>query len=803
MLSPLWRADALGAQAVRGEVFMPDGRTPAAGVVVVLEDAQGAVVGRALTDERGGISLALLSGGRFTVRALRIGYRPTVLPPFNVEPTGVTALRLVLDGTAVALPSVTVRGDDICRGQREAGDDGGRVVADVWEEARKALLASGLSADITPLMAEWIEYERTLDPTARFVRAQRVHTTRTATTHAFRSAPSAQLAANGYVIDTDDGTIFHAPDAEVLLSDSFAALHCFHVEPPGPDRAQLIGVGFRPARERRRVADIEGTFWIDRATSELRSLEYRYTNLPAVTERVQPGGVVEFLRLASGSWLVSRWSIRMPQLAVSAPTTMRRRGITVTGTPTAVQLVRVVGGEVSTVARGERMLYRARGATLAVQVTSPDTLVSAANARITLDGTDYTLIVDAAGRGALSPVLPGDYRVRVQTPLMDSLGVLAEPVHVTVHDDNPRTTASTPTSSPGSVTALSVPRVAVMLASRCGAAARVEQGAHVRGVVVDSVGLPVADAAVRLSWQQQIAIVHDQLLWNEQSAAVRSDSLGNWQLCAVPRDVGITVRAESPAGVGRSALRIAPGVAFAASRLTVRPVVAVAGTLTNEAFVTVLVTDSVARPVRDAVVVVTTPVGAPQRLRTDTAGRVTIARAVPGEWTVEVRKVGFLSGTLTADVERGENRLPVVLRASSVPQLSAMRVLGDRTVNARHREFERRRERGDATATITADEVARRLPASTWQLLTRVPSLQLLDSAGYVYARSTRMSTVLCWPRLSIDGQVIAGRPNLAMMPPPSEIFGIEIFAGSASLPLPSGGEGDERFCGLIAVWTK
>jgi hypothetical protein len=41
------------------------------------------------------------------------------------------------------------------------------------------------------------------------------------------------------------------------------------------------------------------------------------------------------------------------------------------------------------------------------------------------------------------------------------------------------------------------------------------------------------------------------------------------------------------------------------------------------------------------------------------------------------------------------------------------------------------------------------------------------------------------------------------MMPPPSEIFGIEVFAGSARQPLEFGGEGEERYCGLISVWTK
>ena len=57
--------------------------------------------------------------------------------------------------------------------------------------------------------------------------------------------------------------------------------------------------------------------------------------------------------------------------------------------------------------------------------------------------------------------------------------------------------------------------------------------------------------------------------------------------------------------------------------------------------------------------------------------------------------------------------------------------------------------------------------------------------------------------RVAIDGLIQPERPNLALLPPPSEVLGIEVFAGSARLPLEFGGEGEQRFCGLIAIWTK
>lgn len=284
----------------------------------------------------------------------------------------------------------------------------------------------------------------------------------------------------------------------------------------------------------------------------------------------------------------------------------------------------------------------------------------------------------------------------------------------------------------------------------------------------------------------------------------QSDSLGTWQLCGVPRDVGMLLRVESTAGQGRLPVRVAPDAVFASAPVVVRPVAErIEDAPLRDAAVSITVMDSASRPVRDATVAVSDANGAVLRMRTDAAGRVFVPRAMPGVLTVDVRKVGFATGLVTAEVDRGDNTMPIVLQRARVPELSTVRVVGNRPVNARHEDFARRRERGDATASITAEDIERRAPVSTWQLLTRMPSLLLVDSLGSVYARTSRMSTIMCWPRVAIDGLIQPERPNLALLPPPNEIFGIEVFAGSARLPLSFGGEGEGRYCGLIAIWTK
>lgn len=240
---------------------------------------------------------------------LRIGYRPTVGPQLNVG-ADTAHVRIVFRGDAVVLSTINVRDKETCR----VGADTGLIVARVWAEARKAVLSSQLSADGAPLVADWIVYDRMLDSSGRIVRSQRVRSATNPTTHAFHSLPADRLADTGYVISDDSGTTYYAPDADVLLSDSFASTHCFHLEAAAGDD-HLIGVAFAPARSHRDARDIEGVLWLDRQTAELETLEFDYTNLPDVVRPAHPGGRVEFLRLSDGNWLVNRWSVRMPDFA--------------------------------------------------------------------------------------------------------------------------------------------------------------------------------------------------------------------------------------------------------------------------------------------------------------------------------------------------------------------------------------------------------------------------------------------------------------------------------------------------------
>jgi outer membrane receptor for ferrienterochelin and colicin len=44
---------------------------------------------------------------------------------------------------------------------------------------------------------------------------------------------------------------------------------------------------------------------------------------------------------------------------------------------------------------------------------------------------------------------------------------------------------------------------------------------------------------------------------------------------------------------------------------------------------------------------------------------------------------------------------------------------------------------------------------------------------------------------------------DLRLLPKLEEIHRIEVFAGPASIPVQYGGSGDDKWCGMIAIWTR
>ncbi len=363
------------AQQIRGEVVLSDGATRAPGVVVIVADASGTSAARALTNDRGEFEVNVPQAGRYTVRLLRIGFRPTLLPTIDVPAAGLVTVSALLGTDPVSLGRVTVRTESRCR----TNADTGQLVAQLWQQARTALTAAQITTAARRLAVRWTLYDRFTAKDGAPEGAPTVTAKNGSTERPFVSLPAEALAQLGYVVEERGTVTYYAPDADVLLSDMFASGHCFRVVAPPSGLPQLVGVGFGPVEQRGEgPKEIEGTLWLNRSSAELRAIDFRYTNLSEPMLDAGTGGRVEFARLATGSWIVSRWEIRVPRLkeglAKGPRNTFQAEGVRAL----VVGSIHLTGGEVTEVRHDGRVLYVAASsipgaATSTVTAATPPT----------------------------------------------------------------------------------------------------------------------------------------------------------------------------------------------------------------------------------------------------------------------------------------------------------------------------------------------------------------------------------------------------------------------------------------------
>ena len=292
----------LRAQAVRGVVVEAGTSRPVAGVLVALyPESGGPAADGALTAADGRFSLQA-PPGRYTLRAEGVGYRTASAAVELVD--GRTAqVRLETAAKTFVLPVVEVTAQTRCVVRPGAG----MQAYELWQQAAVALRATALAQE-----RGLVRYTVRTWHTEGMRRGRRRDPPRRVTGKPFQTLAPAEAARHGYRREEGDTLSFYGPDARVLLSDEFLDAHCLYVQLQG-GRPGEIGVAFEPAGGGAGV-DIRGTLWLDGLSGELRSVDYEYTGLEDGSRGTPSGGSVEFRRMESGAWVVSRWRIRTARI---------------------------------------------------------------------------------------------------------------------------------------------------------------------------------------------------------------------------------------------------------------------------------------------------------------------------------------------------------------------------------------------------------------------------------------------------------------------------------------------------------
>jgi hypothetical protein len=225
-----------------------------------------------------------------------------------------------------------------------------------------------------------------------------------------------------------------------------------------------------------------------------------------------------------------------------------------------------------------------------------------------------------------------------------------------------------------------------------------------------------------------------------------------------------------------------------------------------------LVTDTTLVPLRGAYVSV---MRTPLSVATGPNGRFRITNIPVGQYIVIVKRAGFHPTSQILQVSAKDTlRLSYMLAQAPANELAPI-VITEKAVgplSPRMKEFEARRKRGEGEF-MTEDQINKHNPGFPTELLRLFSSISVQPTSGgggeYIYypvsARATGGMTstgqATCFMTVFVDNVPMPAPFNLDLLPSPRDMAGIEVYAGSATMPIQYASL--NRGCGVILVWTK
>ncbi len=470
---------ALRAQDVHGIIRDSATRAPIAGAVVELLDANGGMVRRTISNERGQYRvLAPPTGQQLRVR--RMGFRPR-----SVNLPRITA-STERDITMVSVPTLLQTVSVADQPQCPKRSDRAQALA-LWEQARAGLLSTVVAREANPGFMRRLAYHRVVNENRPMVLSQIVHIDSATADRPFAAPRSAdEFIQYGFVSEQGATRVFDGPDADVLLDDAFVHGYCFRIAKPDAARPTLIGLAFEAAQTQTGRVDITGTLWVDSVTRTLSDLTFRYQGLQRAEEALGAGGSLSFRTMPNGLPVIDQWSLLLaaPRNArdpkAVAPTPLARRQ---NDSRELLELYEI-GGELASARWGDSTQWQAslgtvRGRLLLHGEPIPHT-------PLRLVGTDYRTTSDGDGRFEITELLPGRYVFSLPDSALNAVGF-----------ELTRGQSFTVQRGATTIADMTVPTDSSLIAAKCDGG-RAPGMLIVAGRVMTSAGRPAPNASVTL-----------------------------------------------------------------------------------------------------------------------------------------------------------------------------------------------------------------------------------------------------------------------------------------------------------------
>ncbi len=433
-----------------------------------------------------------------------------------------------------------------------------------------------------------------------------------------------------------------------------------------------------------------------------------------------------------------------------------------------------------------------------------------AGARIRVDTTDLVAIADGDGRFRIDGIPPGQHHLRVEHPIIDTLGIALRSPTLTYGANDPK------------VAELATPSPEVLVERLCSAAWRARGPAALMGRVreADS-GNPALGAKVSLLWYELEATNALRRVPRVREAAIGPD--GTYRICGLPAELEGRVQVVRGAltsgdvaikfGQNILALRsmsiVADEVIAPAPQRVATPAAAATDSanpsvpavapnrMPRTARLTGRVLNRASQPIVGARVQLE---GTARAADTRGNGEFVLDSLPPGTQTVTVRKLGYAPTELAVDLSSRTTSAITLAMDDFVPVLETVRVSAQRERALDAVGFARRKRVGNGWY-MDGRELSNRNAQYFSDVLRAAPGIRIQQQGGRQFITSSRDPINGC-VNVWIDGtqwqQMEPG--DIDDFVKPSELAAIEVYSSSTT---PAEYEGQRRgSCTTVVVWT-
>ena len=424
------------------------------------------------------------------------------------------------------------------------------------------------------------------------------------------------------------------------------------------------------------------------------------------------------------------------------------------------------------------------------------------HALVSVDGTARMSFTDSIGRFLVDSIPPGQHRVLVEHPMLDTLGIslVTPPLQIS--------------ANMVTQTVIAVPSGEYLVSLFCPAARR----ALGPGALVGRVREPDTDSAavgarVSFVWYDPDPPgLPSTLRVTKKPPRVREATVGEdgtYRLCGLPEKYEGKLQAQRKDGGETAEVTVTQDLGLLALRsmsVAARPkVVAAAGDTgavqapRGRARVSGTVVNRAGAPVANARVGL---MGSSAATMTKANGEFVLDSLPAGTQALVVRQLGYSPTEVPVELSaRTPTRVTVKLGVL-VPQLTPVEVTSRREEGLQKVGFLDRKRTSAGGHFITPEEMERRKPIKFSDVLRTMPGLSVSESNGQAMITSTRSAQGNGCVTVYVDGapwqQIEPG--DLDTFVQPNEVAAVEVYNG-ASIPAQFTTPGQS--CAAVVVWTK